>query len=364
MKRASEQAKRTKSSLVRTRNVIVDKFRKLYDERLDEESRLRQKYAPITDSLHKLINMKERTISMGNGLADVYDGDDPSENMEMETYQDNQLDSDVALNAIEGSFRAQDSENRDDLKKMTRKLKNVDELRQSERKKAANERKLKRSIVNDSLRENSERGESNEVTKRKYMSISPEDYDLDGTFIGLSPKRRKLSKISKRKYMSISEDYDLDGTFIGHSPKRRKVKITPRHVTPESMSIISKSKKRTSKIDDKESKRVRDSKVRRVRRTLINDSLRDIDISDPIETSARGTKRVTSEIPSNNIESKRKKTLRDVDLIRGSENEGADRKNKSNLKHKVSISPEDYDLMGNFVVGKLNFHFEICQIRI
>lgn len=51
--------KKLKSSLVRTRKIIVDKFRKLHTERLQSESELQKKYGALSESLKKMINNKE-----------------------------------------------------------------------------------------------------------------------------------------------------------------------------------------------------------------------------------------------------------------------------------------------------------------
>lgn len=47
------------ASLVQTRKTIANKFRKLHNDRIDQERVLRSKYAPITDKLDTLIDAKE-----------------------------------------------------------------------------------------------------------------------------------------------------------------------------------------------------------------------------------------------------------------------------------------------------------------
>lgn len=48
-----------KSSLVRTRRIIADKFRKLHTERLQSESKLQKRYGVLSESLQKMIKNKE-----------------------------------------------------------------------------------------------------------------------------------------------------------------------------------------------------------------------------------------------------------------------------------------------------------------
>lgn len=48
-----------KSSIVRTREIIANKLRKLHENQYTQEKKLRKKYAPITDSINKLINTKK-----------------------------------------------------------------------------------------------------------------------------------------------------------------------------------------------------------------------------------------------------------------------------------------------------------------
>lgn len=48
-----------KSSLVRIRRIIADKFRKLHTERLQSESKLQKRYGVLSESLQKMIKNKE-----------------------------------------------------------------------------------------------------------------------------------------------------------------------------------------------------------------------------------------------------------------------------------------------------------------
>lgn len=50
---------RLKSALVKTRNTIKKKYHKVHNERVKGELKLKEKYAPITDSIQKLVDLKK-----------------------------------------------------------------------------------------------------------------------------------------------------------------------------------------------------------------------------------------------------------------------------------------------------------------
>lgn len=55
---------KTKSSLVRTRKIIAEKFRKLHMNKIKTERNLREKYAPLTDSLQQIVSKEEEEEEM------------------------------------------------------------------------------------------------------------------------------------------------------------------------------------------------------------------------------------------------------------------------------------------------------------
>lgn len=55
----SEKEKRLKTALVRTRKIIAQKFQKLHNQNIKRDVKLNEKYAPITKSLKKIINIKK-----------------------------------------------------------------------------------------------------------------------------------------------------------------------------------------------------------------------------------------------------------------------------------------------------------------
>lgn len=284
MERLSEEAKRTKVSLVRTRKDISDKFHKLHDERIDEENRLKRKYAPITDSLEKLKDVKERPISMKNENQDIdFDYNNLKSDFELEMNNfynggksikiekdemeyDDDANSDV-LNTSHNDLMIR-AVKRDNVKKLTKK-KNIDDVRKSVRSKTTSARKLKRTEMVDSKRPIL-LVDSNIATKRKHLEISPEDYAFEGNYETLGAKRRRIDTTKKKvmlkkevrnidtirnfkrektsngvkwdnlatdnsnkstknnlKRLVISpEDYDLRGNFVGLAPKRRKIELS------------------------------------------------------------------------------------------------------------------------------------------
>lgn len=60
---APNREEKLKASLVQTRNTIANKFRQIHNERVNQERELRSKYAPITDKLNKLIDVKDEIIN-------------------------------------------------------------------------------------------------------------------------------------------------------------------------------------------------------------------------------------------------------------------------------------------------------------
>ncbi|DAC81323.1 acintoc3 [Mayetiola barley midge adintovirus] len=73
----SAKAKQLKS-LVKTRQIIAKKFQKLQSDKVKQTRKLGEKYAPITDSLKKLIDLQKGTNDSDD--SDDSDGDDPMNN--------------------------------------------------------------------------------------------------------------------------------------------------------------------------------------------------------------------------------------------------------------------------------------------
>lgn len=87
----SEKEKRLKLALVRTRRIIAKKFQKLHNQNIKRDVKLNEKYAPITKSLKKIVDMKKDDSNPKKNQASV-----PSKHSETENlYLDNNLEESV-----------------------------------------------------------------------------------------------------------------------------------------------------------------------------------------------------------------------------------------------------------------------------
>lgn len=83
----STKERKIKASLVRARQVIADKFRKLSRKRLMYERELEAKYAPITDSINKLIETKSLLHNEKKKAVRDY-SDNENDQMEVDNDED------------------------------------------------------------------------------------------------------------------------------------------------------------------------------------------------------------------------------------------------------------------------------------
>lgn len=68
---SDKQSRQIKAQLVRTRDIIAKKFRKLHNDRTTRERQLAVKYAPITGSIDKLIDRKEKVLKENKRLYSI-----------------------------------------------------------------------------------------------------------------------------------------------------------------------------------------------------------------------------------------------------------------------------------------------------
>lgn len=296
----------TKLSLVRTRAVIANKYRKLTRDNTIRDKELQIQYAPITKSIGKLIDTKKtakENISKKNdyskvtaeknlmkfdnnddddvdmdsdwGYDPVFDKDksvpdNPVKNESIEPLSDvkkgdetvkhpnfipNFTNATRAASKIKAKYR--------DLfnpKKRRSNVKNVNDSKpylssidtnEVEPKKSKETYRGSNKRILDSINVLSKKPKSRSVIKsterKKYREnanedhraliqsnktrtkreiISPEDYDADGNFVGLAPKRRKVERFVPTPTMILSpEDYGIDGHLSGPAIKRRKIEI-------------------------------------------------------------------------------------------------------------------------------------------
>lgn len=304
----NDKDKHTKLSLVRTRAVIANKYRKLCRDNTIRDKELQIQYAPITKSIGKLIDTKKTTtenVSKKNGHSKAVTeknlmkfDDDDDDDMDSEWEYDPVFDKDKSppVYVPENLIKNESIEPLSDVKKedetvkhtnfvpnftnATRaaskikakyrnlfnprkrrsNVKNVNgsksyltsiDTNEAEPKKSketysgSNKRILDsinvlskkpklRSVIKSTerkkYRENANEDhralvQSNK-TRRKREIISPEDYDADGNFVGLAPKRRKVERFVPTPTMVLSpEDYGVDGHLSGPAKKRRKIEI-------------------------------------------------------------------------------------------------------------------------------------------
>lgn len=305
----NDKDKHTKLSLVRTRAVIANKYRKLCRDNTIRDKELQIQYAPITKSIGKLIDTKKTTkenVSKKSAHSKVaaeknlmkFDDDDDDVDMDSEWEYDPVFDKDksaptyVPENVIKNEHidSMADVKNEDESikhtnfipnftnatraaskikakyrdlfnpKKRRSNVKNVNDSKpyltsidtnEVEPKKSeetysgSNKRILDsinvlskkpklRSVIKSTerkkYRENANEDHRALVQSNKMRSkreiISPEDYDADGNFVGLAPKRRKVERFVPTSTMILSpEDYGIDGHLSGPAKKRRKIEI-------------------------------------------------------------------------------------------------------------------------------------------
>lgn len=87
---------------MRTREIIANKFRKLHRDQQTKDRKLREKYAPLTDSINKLIDAKENLSAENEQLNHDMNEFKPNEkdlmifdDVEMESFPDFALKNEV-----------------------------------------------------------------------------------------------------------------------------------------------------------------------------------------------------------------------------------------------------------------------------
>lgn len=289
----SAKEKNVKASLVRTRQVIANKFRKLNRNLILQEKKLAVKYAPITDSIDKLI--KNKNIQSSEEKKRNYKSDDDSKSdneMDVESdhgddlmgFDDNfgrktiKIESKRELNQPPIDLDAEtllESEKLDSgSSNLYNKIRiftpgsksnpwpslNLNEKRVSTRKATTCKRKNDRISEQDSLRFNADEldvDESNDAnqsttknhSKRKFSKnpasslhnkLEKNRINVRNTAIsGRKNKRSIQQDASRLEYapkhkptvvLSL-DDFNERGQFIGFAPKRRKIEISAKKLT-------------------------------------------------------------------------------------------------------------------------------------
>lgn len=259
----SAEEKKLKTSLVRTRQVIANKFRKLNRNRVLQSKELEVKYAPITDSISRLIETKRQLHAQKNSVYDEYDDEEEENGMEVENDDLMSFDDDSKKNRTvkkeENMSPINSSETRSNGKK-----RNIDLEYDAKKSQGDNQYDVvriyapkfdDRSGVHEPMNNSQRR-------KRRKEIISPEfDYDLNSDFIGLASKRRKFERPVKQRRKQKpapeckpTENFDFDDNKIVIQSKRKLSKKPPVSLNTISISarneLSSKRKaKRSSKHD-------------------------------------------------------------------------------------------------------------------
>lgn len=290
-----------KSSLVQVRNVIADKYRKLHRTNLMREKELQKRYAPITKTIGKLVQTKELVSKVNERLKnpemkyepmlkdiklkfDRDDNDDggaanaeqiphfanfgnyaantAADDMEMEIDESDpnsddvakndpgsKLSNDCANNPIEGKNRSNCKEQSiksysKNRKKVIDSIGVVSKKSKSMKRDIDAIRNVEQLMTHENIsgeiqiRENAKKG------RKKRVVLSPEDYDSNGKFVGLAPKRRKIEVKKRVPTIIVSpEDFGIDGHFEGLADKRRKVEI-PSDILPTFTRQIAQQKQK------------------------------------------------------------------------------------------------------------------------
>lgn len=235
----SNKTKQLKLSLVQARKTIAKKFRKLHNERVDRERDLEEKFAPITNSINKLIDTKKLLSSEGNRknndnaiendhILDVPIGervlDNPyvendefidvdnnqndditrPENISLPDSSDDEMVDIIPNNANEQTRAAkrrvtdidpdqnQNKRSHDDLEAIDAARRRA-EMRRSKKKQQLDSLRELRNVGMKKLKQKKNNEPVPRATKQKQVIMSPEDYDADGNFTGYASKRRKVS---------------------------------------------------------------------------------------------------------------------------------------------------------------------------
>lgn len=270
----SEKEKRGKISIVQTRKVIANKFKKLNRDRVIREKDLHAKYAPITDSINRLIETKENVskenhrlyepddYSMSSSIvlpniknendlmyfeenANQIGNNDPLENV---NYGLNEISERIeqkplAIKKEVASMPRMFFNSFGDAAKYKENTRNQATVLAKIRKRATAVRKCKRTEANDAKRSMNEKRKYagnrkriidsidiasktktktkprnvNAIRKSEQKSKRLEKHDALRQ-LGASNKLRK-----KRAHEIVSPDYDADGHYLGPAQKRRKV---------------------------------------------------------------------------------------------------------------------------------------------
>lgn len=245
METTFEKEKRLKSSLIQTRNTIANKFRKLHRNQMMREKKLQNEYAPITDSIKKLIETKENVSSEKSRLHKNEDesniktelNEDIEDEFDLMTFETpSKWDSKSGLSDSKSNvrssnvrnadrqhfFEAHDVVTRDDVY-------SLENRKEAKRVNAIANRKKHRSKLSDDLRQYKEEEAVNTRNMNSIREVeqmnednSNDKYEIEDYVI---PSKVKPSRKTSEKVVISPEDFDEDGYYVGLATKRRAIEV-------------------------------------------------------------------------------------------------------------------------------------------
>lgn len=312
----NDKEKRIKSSLLQTRKIIVNKFHKLRRDRAIIEKHLQERYAPITDSIDKLIKTKENISSKNSRINEP--NKLKKENDDLMDFEDSVGGSDYGK-----EFDPFYEEKKNELPPKSHE--NID---------SANESKIKKE--EKALDHRAFKSKDFDISPKEQLKSSKRDCIRSCAF----ERRKKLRSNFNDTFRSNLKEYY--GSFDGD---KQRIK--------DAACAASKTRARVPICNrDIERDRTNYFKNRAAQRLRFYDARR---INPKITYNGNNNKIINSiDVASK----KRISKAREIDTIRKSErrklrndiNDGLRtlESNKTQTK-RVVISPEDYDADGNFV---------------
>lgn len=360
-----DDEKRNKASIVRTRQVIANKFKKLNRNRVIREKQLQLKYAPITDSVNKLIETKKNVSTENHRLFETNDSTNLRNRNESDLMAFEENDDAIDHNA---SFsdrtsgldlnpvivehkplvikKEEDQMPRiyfntfGDAAKYKENPRTQSNVMSKSRKNASDVRKEKRAEASDTLR-------AADKIKKKYF--------------GNTQRMNAFKKINTKNRIKIDSDIKNDRDFVSDNRKRQRLLISDasRRLPVDSKPYAGKRKRindsivLASKAKPKTVKKTRNVDVirktdRKTQRFDIHDTLR------LLNTANRSRKK--REIVNSDY---------DVDgnyLGPANKRRKVERKRNPKL---VVMSPEDYGIDRSFVgIAKKRRKVEVPNDRM
>lgn len=258
MSAMSTKTKRVKSAIVKTRKTISNKFKKLHSDQIEQERRLKERYAPITDSINKLIKVKKDVVLLDKNKSNNVNNNIHNEAVDALDSVSNNTDNGV-VNALndnieEIGFESDDSnsinltdgipnEEYQEPKKIYKKLsRSVEQIREKERAERFNKSRNIRAGKNDACRSglhesNDEDDDEEELgsTQILYKQPATKRPREDDNILGNKQKVRK-QETSK----TIAKEHEQNKRKANAVRYKQKKKNSTANSKPENFNKESK----------------------------------------------------------------------------------------------------------------------------